>query len=598
MATIVLSAAGMALGGSLGGSVLGLSSAVLGRAAGAVAGRAIDEKLLGAGSAPVETGRVDRFRLTGASEGSSIARVHGAVRVGGQVIWSSRFKESSATSSGGKGAPQPEVTTYSYTVSIALALCEGTITGLGRIWADGQEIAYDDLQLSVYRGTGDQLPDPRMEAVEGQGRVPAYRGLAYVVIEDLALSRFGNRVPQFSFEVFRPASRRSDEEAEDIARLLRGVALIPGTGEYALASTPVYLSDGFAQASPANINTVQAKPDLLVSLDSLTTELPRLKSVSLVVCWFGGDLRVGHCRVEPKVEQTTLDGSGMPWSVSGLPRAQARLVPRLDDRPVYGGTPTDASVIQAIQEIRRRGKAVTFYPFLLMDQLSGNGLPSPYGAPEQAKLPWRGRITLSTAPGRPGSPDGTAAADAQVDAFFGQAKPSQFQPNPTGVVYSGPEEWSFRRMILHYAHLCAEAGGVDAFCIGTEMCGLTTIRGADGFPAVEALRKLAREVKSILPGAKITYAADWSEYSGYQPPGTADKLFHLDPLWADDAIDVIGIDNYMPLSDWRDGEGHLDAKWGSVHDVGYLRSNVEGGELFEWFYASDADRAAQWRTPI
>ncbi len=66
MATLVLSAAGMALGGSLGGSVLGLSSAVLGRAAGAMAGRAIDEKLLGAGSAPVETGRIDRFRLTGA----------------------------------------------------------------------------------------------------------------------------------------------------------------------------------------------------------------------------------------------------------------------------------------------------------------------------------------------------------------------------------------------------------------------------------------------------------------------------------------------------------------------------------------------------
>ena len=33
MATIVLSAAGMDLGGSLGGSVLGLSSAVIGRAA-------------------------------------------------------------------------------------------------------------------------------------------------------------------------------------------------------------------------------------------------------------------------------------------------------------------------------------------------------------------------------------------------------------------------------------------------------------------------------------------------------------------------------------------------------------------------------------
>ena len=34
---------------------------------------------------------------------------------------------------------------------------------------------------------------------------PAYRGIAYVVIEDLALAAFGNRVPQFSFEVVRPA---------------------------------------------------------------------------------------------------------------------------------------------------------------------------------------------------------------------------------------------------------------------------------------------------------------------------------------------------------------------------------------------------------
>ena len=40
MATIVLSAAGMALGGSLGGSVLGLSTAVVGRAAAAMLGRA------------------------------------------------------------------------------------------------------------------------------------------------------------------------------------------------------------------------------------------------------------------------------------------------------------------------------------------------------------------------------------------------------------------------------------------------------------------------------------------------------------------------------------------------------------------------------
>ena len=57
---------------------------------------------------------------------------------------------------------------------------------------------------NIYPGSQDQLPDPLMEAIEGQGLVPAYRGTAYVVIENLALADFGNRVPQLSFEVVRP----------------------------------------------------------------------------------------------------------------------------------------------------------------------------------------------------------------------------------------------------------------------------------------------------------------------------------------------------------------------------------------------------------
>ncbi len=601
MATIVLSAAGMALGGSLGGSVLGLSTAVIGRAAGAMVGRAIDERLLGGGAAPVETGRVDRFRLTGASEGSSVARLFGAARLAGQVIWATRFMESSSTTGGGgKGAPAaPEVTTLSYSISLAISLCEGPITGVGRIWADGAEIARDSLQMSVYQGTEDQQPDPRMEAVEGPGRVPAYRGVAYVVIEDLDLSRFGNRVPQFSFEVFRPAPAREGVPPEDVARVVKGVALIPGTGEYSLAIEPVYQSRDFGEQMAANVNTPQGRADLLVSLDDLQTQLPNLESVSLVVCWFGDDLRVNRCTVRPKVEQTGTDGS-MPWRVSGQGRGAALVVPQADGRSVYGGTPTDESVIQAIGELKRRGLAVMFYPFILMDQMAGNALPNPYGGASQPALPWRGRITTSIAPGRPGSPDGTAAAEAEVQAFFGACQPSHFAASGATVAYSGPAEWSFRRMILHYARLCALAGGVDAFCIGTEMVGLTTIRGAsNSFPAVARLRTLAAEVKAILPMAKLTYAADWSEARGYQPPGEPGAFhFHLDPLWADPAIDLIGVDNYLPLSDWREGEDHLDARWGAIHDVDYLMSNVEGGELFDWFYASDADRAAQVRTPI
>ena len=234
-----------------------------------------------------------------------------------------------------------------------------------------------------------------------------------------------------------------------------------------------------------------------------------------------------------------------------------------------------------------------------MDQVAGNSLPDPWtGAAGQPALPWRGRITLSSAPGRAGSPDQSAAATAEVETFFGSAQPSHFTVSGETVSYSGPVDWGYRRFILHYARLCAVAGGVDAFCIGSEMRSLSQIRGPAGtFPAVVELVQLAADVRSILgPQVKISYAADWSEYFGYHVDG--DVLFHLDPLWADPDIDFIGIDNYMPVSDWREGEVHADADWGAIYNPEYLRANIAGGEGFDWYYDSAEGALAQRRQPI
>ncbi|MBR9843291.1 MAG: host specificity protein, partial [Rhodobacteraceae bacterium] len=603
MATLVLSAAGAAIGGSIGGSILGVSAVALGRLAGATLGRAIDQRILGGGSQLVEMGKVDRFRLTGASEGAAMARVYGRMRIGGQVIWATRFAESVTYSGGGKGAPaQPETANHSYSVSLAIALCEGEITNVARVWADGEEVAPEDLNMRVYTGSEDQLPDPLMEAVEGEGMVPAYRGTAYVVMENLPLAQFGNRVPQFSFEVCRPSPSEQEEAEWDLAHGLRAVALIPGSGDYALATTPVYLHGAPGESPAANINTASGKSDFVTSLDQLENEVPGVQSVSLVSSWFGDDLRCGACEIRPKVEQKEADGRKMPWKVAGLTRNSAEEIARIDDRPVYGGTPCDESVIEAIQDLNARGKAVMFYPFILMEQLEGNGLPDPWSdAGDQPILPWRGRITTSKAAGLVGSPDGTTAAEAEVAAFFGTASASDFNLLGDHLFYNGPDEWRYRRFILHNAMLCKMAGGVDSFCIGSEMRGLTRIRGENGaFVAVAALRDLLAEVRAILgPDTKLTYAADWTEYFGYHPQdGSGDVYFNLDPLWADPNLDFIGIDNYMPMSDWREGKAHADAEWGSLYNPDYLRANIEGGEGYDWYYHSDDARAAQIRTPI
>ncbi|QHQ34562.1 baseplate multidomain protein megatron [Algicella marina] len=601
MATLVLAAAGSAAGTALGGTIAGITTAAIGQAVGATLGSLLDARLLGGGAAPVEIGRVDTFRLQASREGAPIPRLFGQMRIAGQIIWSSSFLENVASSGGGKGPPKPKTRTYSYSISLAIALCEGEVSRIGRVWVDGKLLSLADINWRLYRGDENQLPDPTIAASLPDGEAPAYRGTAYVVIEDLDLTAFGNRIPQFAFEVTRKAGAGNDVDVADPAQLIEGVALVPGTGEYSYATEPVEFDNGKGDNRIVNINNGEGRPDIEVAMEQLDGDLPACQSVSLVISWFGDDLRAGHCTLRPKVEQTVQDGVDMPWRVAGVTRSSAEQVSYVDGRPGFGGTPADASVVQSIDLLRSSGKSVMFYPFILMDIRAGNGLPDPWSDGEQAQVPWRGRITTAKAPGRSGTTDQTAAATDEVAAFFGAASVTDFSVVDGEVIYSGPAEWSYRRFILHYAHLCLAAGGVDAFCIGSEMRALTAIRSArTDFPAVEALRVLAADVRAVLGSeCRIGYAADWSEYFGYHPAdGSEDVLYHLDPLWADDEIDFVGIDNYMPLSDWRDGSHHLDASAGSIYDLEYLRGNIEGGEGYDWYYAHPLARTEQTRQPI
>ena len=584
MATLVLSAAGSAVGSALlpGGITLfgaSISGAALGGAIGSLAGAFADQALFG-GQIHREGPRLGELQVMASSEGAAIPKVYGRARLGGQIIWATNFREHAKTeSAGGKGGGAASYTSYSYTVSFAVGLCEGPVTRIGRIWADGELLSLGDYAWRLNEGSETQEPDPLIEAVEGAGNAPAYRGLAYLVFEDFPITSYGNRIPQLNVEVFRSLS--------DVEGLVRAVNVIPGAGEYVYDTKAQRNYVGEASSNPVNTHTAEGGADWTVAMNQLQDFCPNVEAAALVVSWFGDDLRCGECSIAPRAEPGTKYVEPDQWSVAGLTRDAAQKVSLADGLPAFGGSPSDASVSRAIADMKARGLAVTFYPFVMMDVPEANGLADPWSdAADQPAYPWRGRITCDSAPGRAGTVDGSAVAETQVAAFFG-----------TG---SG---WDYRRMVLHYAQLCADAGGVDAFLIGSELRGLTGIRGASGtYPAVAALKALAAEVRAVLgPETRISYAADWSEYRGHQPgdaPG--DFIFHLDPLWADANIDFIGIDAYAPLTDWRDGTSHLDAQegWGAIYDLAYLRARIAGGEGYDWYYASDEDRAAQTRTPI
>jgi len=588
MATLLLQAAGATLGG-----LFGPVGAILGRAAGALAGNLIDRSLI-SGLTTIEGTPLATARIPGAEEGTAINRVYGTVRIGGTLIWATRFEEEVTTERSGSKATGPRVETFSYYGNFAIGLCEGPIAGIRRVWADGRELDLTGIEMRLYRGTEGQDADPLIEAKQGAGNAPAYRGLAYVVFERLPLDVFGNRIPVLQFEVIRIVG--------DLERRIKAITLIPGATEHGYSPVAVTERTGDASARIINRNQLYKATDWEASIDELLMVCPNLERVALVVSWFGTDLRAGHCRIVPGVETDHRNEESVGWRVSGLTRESAHQISHVDGGPAYGGTPNDADVVAAIQDLKARGLAVYLYPFIMMDIPGDNALPDPYGADAQATYPWRGRITCHPAAGRPASADQTADAQIQVNAFFGSADIGDFDVVGTRIDHAGSDE-GYRRMILHYALLADAAGGVDGFIIGSELRGLTQVRnGAGSFPSVTKLVTLAGDVRAILgAGTKLTYGADWSEYFGYHPDdGTGDVFFHLDPLWASNAIDAVGIDNYMPLADFRDDDFTSVHPDGAIlaDDKAAMKMAIASGEGYDWYYTTHAARLARTRASI
>ena len=168
----------------------------------------------GSGGQDAQGPRLADKSVQGSSYGEFIPITYGSMRVSGNIIWATDLVEvATVEEAGGKGSESSEYTTYSYYANFATLLCEGPIDAVQRIWADGR-LVYDTSVGSTkkngfakyfkfYKGTEDQLPDAFIESKLGVGNVPAYRGRAYVRFKKLPLAKYGNRIPNLTFEVIR-----------------------------------------------------------------------------------------------------------------------------------------------------------------------------------------------------------------------------------------------------------------------------------------------------------------------------------------------------------------------------------------------------------
>lgn len=222
MAVVALAAGGALLGGSVIGGSFGIGL-------GWLVGSTIGQLLFGGGEDQVREGpRLGDLQVQSSTYGRAIPIIYGNARVAGNVIWATDIREvrNEERQGGGKGGgPSVTTITYEYFGRFAVALCEGEVEAIRRVWADGKVILdYSDTAeggrryknginiYRVYKGSDTQPPDPLIEADKGVDSVPGHRGLCYIVFEDLPLKDFGNRLPNITAEVVNSfsASTRYD----------------------------------------------------------------------------------------------------------------------------------------------------------------------------------------------------------------------------------------------------------------------------------------------------------------------------------------------------------------------------------------------------
>lgn len=217
-----MSSTGQIVGGIAGGIIGSFTgNPWLGAQVGMMLGGYLDP-----GKGPTVNGpTLEDLTVQTSTYGAMIPRLYGTISVTGNVIWLENNLLTATvtkTKSGGKGGQKTVTRTTTYSATFAVALCQGPIVGIRRMWLRS-DLVYDAGSSdpstiiasnqsaegwTLYTGTDTQGADPRMQATLGVGNTPAWRGLAYIVFEDLQLARYSNSLPgvQVKVEVMMASS--------------------------------------------------------------------------------------------------------------------------------------------------------------------------------------------------------------------------------------------------------------------------------------------------------------------------------------------------------------------------------------------------------
>lgn len=159
--------------------------------------------LFGGHNTTIRENKISSFTVSTAEYGSTVPEILGTTRISPNVIYYDDFtahEHRQSQKSGKGGGSRTTTITYTYTVAVILALCEGQISGIGKMWKDKSLYQYPngDIGLTLFDGKADQKPWAYV-AGKHPDKALAYPGLAYMAgVIDLG---DGGSMPSYNFEV-------------------------------------------------------------------------------------------------------------------------------------------------------------------------------------------------------------------------------------------------------------------------------------------------------------------------------------------------------------------------------------------------------------
>ena len=289
---------------------------------------------MGGKSISTSATRIEALTIQSSTYGATIPWLRGVQRVAGNLIWYGGFKsipQTKKTGGKGGGGSSTTTTTYTYTASLMMALCHGSITSIPTVWKGKGTTTLSALGLTQINGAIGQAAWSGLSSFGSQNI--GYSGLAAVAGANYSLGS-GANVENHSFEVVHASAYAISGGIPDVDPSVAMADLLTDTSEGAALSSSVLATwtdwSNWCVASGLLVSPLLTEQAQAIDVLRVAAQLTNTGMV-----WSDGKLKM-----VPYADQS-VTGNGRTYSPSNTP------VYQLDDTcytPAQGQEPVRVSM--------------------------------------------------------------------------------------------------------------------------------------------------------------------------------------------------------------------------------------------------------------